>query len=154
VAAQMRSEMSAHHLEAISGTTDSETLFHFILSRMEQQPVEEPVEILKQSLQDVADWATAHEPSPELGLNVLLTDGTRMLGSRWMRTLFHTSRDRVLDCQYCKKTHARVAPPADYHATLIASEPTTDGDWDEVPDRSVFEIDETEGIRLREIVSP
>ena len=58
---------------------------------------------------------------PHLGLNVLLTDGERMVGSRWRRTLHFWSRPGP--------AHRRTSSPSgrmegDYRALVIASEPT------------------------------
>lgn len=138
--------MSAGHRAAIRGETDSEHLFHFILSRHEEAPDRPLLATLHDALDRVIDWCRARGQEPHLGLNVLLTDGERMVGSRWQRTLHCLQRDGVGPCRICGAPHA--APPADgYRALAIASEPITDEPWREIPERSVYEV--TPDLRLR-----
>jgi hypothetical protein len=81
---------------------------------------------------------------PHLGLNVLLTDGERMAGSRWRRTLHFLEQTGN-----AFPPDERMAPALarDYRALIIASEPTNGGTWPEIPERSVFEV--TPDLRLR-----
>ena len=82
---------------------------------------------------------------PHLGLNVLLTDGVRMVGSRWRRTLYYLEQHG---------RHGEDGAAAEdgsggegYRALIIASEPTGGEPWPEVPERSVLEV--TPDLRLR-----
>jgi glutamine amidotransferase len=113
--------MTAAHRAAIQGGTDSEHLLHLILSIHEQFGQE-----------------------PHLGLNVLLTDGARMVGSRWRRTLHFLEQAGTTPCP---DDHPARAADRDYRALIIASEPTDGAAWTEIPERSVFEV--TPDLRLR-----
>ena len=84
-------------------------------------------------------WCRAIGQEPHLGLNVLLTDGVRMVGSRWQRSLHYLERAGRAACPVCGRCHAAGARDG-YRALLIASEPITDEAWPEVPERSVFEV--------------
>jgi hypothetical protein len=79
---------------------------------------------------------------PHLGLNVLLTDGLAMAGSRWRRTLHYLEQ---------RGPHGDGSgDPANRgggRAVLIASEPTNGAAWPEVPKRALFEV--TSDLRLR-----
>ena len=61
-----------------------------------------------------------------------------MVGSRWQRTLHCLEVDGLAACPVCRRPHA--ACREGYRALVIASEPTTDEPWREVPERSVFEV--------------
>jgi glutamine amidotransferase len=134
------------HRAAIRGSTDSEHLFHLILSTHEEAPARPLVASLQLALEQVIGWCRAIGQEPHLGLNVLLSDGLRMVGSRWQRELHYLERARSAACPVCGAEHAAGAP-AGYRALLIASEPITPEPWPEVPERSVFEV--TPDLRLR-----
>ena len=140
--------MSAPHRAAIRGTTDSEHLFHLILSTHAQAPGRPLLTSLQQALRRVVGWCREIGQEPHLGLNVLLSDGVEMVGSRWQRTLFYAERSGRSACPVCGQAHAAAAP-ADYRALVIASEPITSDPWPEVPERSVFEV--TKELRLRSL---
>jgi len=137
--------MTAEHRAAIAGQTDSEHLFHFILSSHEQAPGRPLLTSLQLALQRVVAWCRERGHEPHLGLNVLLTDGAAMVGSRWQRTLHCLEVEGLANCPVCQRPHA--ACRERYRALVIASEPTTDEPWQEVPERSVFEV--TPELRLR-----
>jgi predicted glutamine amidotransferase len=127
------------HRAAIRGSTDSEHLFHLILSTHEAAPARPLLASLRLALERVIGWCRAIGQEPHLGLNVLLTDGERMVGSRWQRSLHYLERTGRRPCPVCGEPHAAGARD-DYRALIVASEPITDEPWPEVPERSVFEI--------------
>ena len=47
---------------------------------------------LQAALERVIRWCRARGQEPHLGLNVLLTDGVQLVGSRWQRTLHWRER--------------------------------------------------------------
>jgi glutamine amidotransferase len=135
--------MTTTHREAIQGGTDSEHLLHLILSTHERSggPL---FASLEAALRRVV--ALCHEigQEPHLGLNVLLTDGTRMVGSCWRRTLHYLEQHGTVPDG--DEAHDRVDGRGG-RALVIASEPTNGAPWPEVPERSVFEV--TPDLRLR-----
>jgi glutamine amidotransferase len=50
-------------------------------------------------------WCREIELAAAVGLNVILTDGERMVGSRLGRTLFYVEREGVHDCEICGFPH-------------------------------------------------
>lgn len=134
--------MSPAHREAIQGSTDSEHLLHLILST-HAQIGGSLLASLEAALRRVIMLCHGIGQEPHLGLNVLLTDGIKMVGSRWRRTLHYLQQGRIASHQ--DKPHDQVS--GDYRALIIASEPTGGSSWPEVPERSVFEV--TSDLRLR-----
>jgi predicted glutamine amidotransferase len=129
------------HRAAIRGGTDSEHLLHLILS-IQARTAGSLFASLEAGLRLVVALCREIGQEPHLGLNVLLTDGIRMVGSRWRRTLHYLEQhgpggDAVGD-------HA---DSGNGRALVIASEPTNLAPWPEVPERSVFEV--TPDLRLR-----
>jgi glutamine amidotransferase len=143
---ELLAELPAAHRAGIAGRTDSEHLFHFILASHEQTPERPLLLTLQQALERVIHWCRARGQEPHLGLNVLLSDGTQMVGSRWQRTLHWLERAGRAVCPVCGRPDAADATD-DYRALLIASEPITHETWPEMPERSVFEV--TTDLRLR-----
>ena len=101
------------------------------------------LEVIAAALRRVPTLCREIGQEPHLGLNVLLTDGERMVGSRWRRTLHFLEQTGA---NPPRDEHA-VPAPRDYRALIIASEPTSGGPWAEIPERSLFEV--TPDLRLR-----
>ncbi len=85
-------ELPTAHRAAIAGSTDSEHLFHFVLACHERAPERPLLATLQAALERVIRWCRARGQEPHLGLNVLLTDGVQLVGSRWQRTLHWRER--------------------------------------------------------------
>ena len=132
--------MTPGHQAAIQGETDSEHIFHMILSLQEALPAQSLLETLRLSLGQIVAWCQEIDPAARIGLNVLLTDGTRLVGSRWGRTLYYVERSGVHDCEICGFPHIRHDSRHSYRAVVIASEPISHEPWREVPERSAFTV--------------
>jgi len=132
--------MTPGHQAAIQGETDSEHIFHMILSMYEALPAQSLLETLRLSLGQIVAWCQEIDPAARIGLNVLLTDGARLVGSRWGRTLHYVERSGVHDCEICGFPHIRHDSRHSYRAVVIASEPISHEPWREVPERSVFTV--------------
>lgn len=130
---------------AIRGATDSEHLLHLILSDRERTGAS-LLACLEATLRRVVAWCREIGQEPHLGLNVLLTDGITMVGSRWQRTLHVLEQAGAATCAVCGGRHVR-APEPGYRAIAIASEPMNGQPWPEIPERSIFEI--TPDLQLR-----
>jgi predicted glutamine amidotransferase len=135
--------MTPDHRAAIQGGTDSEHLLHLILS-VHARLGGSLFASLEAALGHVVAPCREIGQEPHLGLNVLLTDGVRMVGSRWRRTLHFLEQAETApyprENRVCLTDH-------DYRALIIASEPTNGSGWPEIPERSVFEV--TPDLRLR-----
>lgn len=129
---------------AIRGGTDSEHLLHLILSNHARTA--SLLASLEEALRRVVAWCREIGQEPHLGLNVLLTDGITLVGSRWQRTLHFLEQTGAAACAVCGGRHVG-APAPDYRALAIASEPMNGQPWPEIPERSIFEI--TPDLHLR-----
>jgi glutamine amidotransferase len=131
------------HRAAIRGGTDSEHLLHLILS-IQAQTGGSLLASLAAALRRVVALCREIGQEPHLGLNILLTDGIGMVGSRWRRTLHFLEQTGSSP----RSGELRARPTGDgYRALIIASEPTAGDDWLEIPERSVFEV--SPDLRLR-----
>ncbi len=126
----------------IRGTTDSEHIFYYILSLCLTHPDRPLLEIVRQAVHQIVDWSEDITPGRKVGLNIILTDGDRFVGSRFGRTLWHLERDYVFECPICGKSHVHHEKGANYRAFEIASEPLSDENWQEMPDNHVYCVDE------------
>ena len=152
----------------IRGTTDSEHVFHLLLSGLRERvdpPEDEPVanagpgsevmaEVLHETIGELREWCDATVPEtdgiprgPEghrldrLALNLLWTVGDELVGSRFGRSLWYVERDGAHQCEVCGERHPDPEPEG-YRSVTLASERITDEDWREVPESSVFRVDE------------
>jgi glutamine amidotransferase len=137
----MLAAMTAEHRRAIRGSTDSEHLFHLLLSLQEQHPHSSLLETLRSGLHHVLTWSRTADPEAKIGLNVLWSDGEQLVGSRWGRTLWYVEREGIHDCEICGFPHVRHHPHHHYRAVVIASEAISHEPWLAVPEHSVFSVD-------------
>ncbi len=144
--ALVRDKMLPHigpfYLNEIKGTTDSEHIFMYLLTLWRQNPDIPLIELVTQGLGQIITWCREVNPQAQIGLNIVLTDGYQLVGSRYGRTLWHVERERILECAFCGKSHVHHKTGAHYQAYEVASEPITDENWHEMPDRTVYEVDE------------
>lgn len=135
------------HRNEIRGTTDSEHVFRYLLTLWERNPGAPLLETLHKGLEQIVAWCREIDREARVSLNVLWTDGDRMVGSRLGRTLWYLERDGIVPCEICGKSHVHHDPKQAYRAVEIASEPLTGENWLNVPDATVFNVDPD--LRLR-----
>lgn len=138
---QMLDAMDPLYRNEIHGSTDSEHIFYYLLSRYMKEPQKGLREILHDGLKQIVRWSRAAAPDAKISLNVLWTDGDHMAGSRLNRTLWYLERDDVIHCKICGQPHVHHDSKRAYRSVEVASEPITDEDWLGVPNGTVFNID-------------
>lgn len=131
------------------GTTDSEAIFVWLLSRMLRAgldpaapttDVSRTVQLVADATRQLASWCCWSPPENAARLNLMLTDGDLLIVTRWNHTLSWLKRAGVRDAEACGAPATNVSGD-DYRAVIVASEPLTDEAWQEVPDRSIVWID-------------
>jgi glutamine amidotransferase len=140
------------HRSQISGTTDSEHFFRYLLSAWERSPDQPLVETLRDCLESTIAWCREADATAIPSLNVLWSDGDHLVGSRLGRSLCYLERDGVHLCEVCDKTHVRQhhrhRPPGRYRSVEVASEPITGERWTDVPDGTIFTVDPDSRLRF------
>lgn len=126
----------------IRGTTDSEHVFYYLLSLRLRHPETDLRALVAAGLNHLRGWCAEVDPSANVGLNIVLTDGTDLVGSRLGRTLWHLRREQVYTCDICGRSHVHHDFETDYRAVEIASEPISDDPWEQFPDGVVYSVDE------------
>lgn len=129
------------HRNEIHGSTDSEHIFRYLMTLWEHDPGRPLLETLRLGLEQVIDWCREIDPNRRISLNVLWTDGERMVGSRLNRTLWYLEREGVVLCDVCGKSHVHHRPEQHYRAVEIASEPITHEHWLQIPNGTLFSVD-------------
>ncbi len=132
--------MAPAHRRAIRGETDSEYFFRFVMTLMDKGS--RAYAALTDAARTVIEWCRDIDPDLPIGLNVVLTDGRELVGTRWGRGLFFVQREGLRDCEICRYAHVRsIAPVEGYRSVVIASEPLTVGErWTPVPEGSGFRV--------------
>jgi glutamine amidotransferase len=142
---QVRDRMIEHIDPAlrndIRGETDSEHIFYFLLTLHLRHPERPLMETVGRGLRRIIQWSEATGPAEPAGLNIVLTDGDQLVGSRYNRTLWHLVRDEVTVCGICGKKHVQHEPGQDYHAVEIASEPISGENWQPFANGVVYSVD-------------
>jgi len=126
----------------IKGTTDSEHVFYYILSLHMREPAVPLRQIVADAIRQIVHWSAEIDREKRIGLNIVLTDGDTLVGSRLGRTLWHLERGLIFKCPICGESHVHHEVGADYRAVEVASEPLTDENWHEMPDGVVYSVDE------------
>jgi glutamine amidotransferase len=148
---RLLAELGEGRRAAIRGDTDSEHVFHFLRNLQERQPGRATLDILKDAIETIVGWCREIDPNAKIGLNLILTDGNEMVGSRLGRPLRYVERRSVLDCEICGFPHIHHDAHRDYRAFLVASEPISHETWHEVPEGSVYRVNEDFRIELTEL---
>lgn len=140
--------MTPEHRAAVAGVTDSEHVFRYLMSAHEHEPSRPLVECLRAVTLQIVAWCRELDPAARIGLNLMLSDGNEIVGTRCGRTLYYIERDGVYDCEICGFPHIHHDPRRSYRATVVASEPITHETWREMPDGSLYRIDPEVGLHI------
>jgi glutamine amidotransferase len=140
-------ELDEPHRSEIHGTTDSEHVFRYLLTLWQRHPDRPLIVTLRDGLEQVIAWTAEIDATAKISLNVLLTNGQQLVGSRLNRTLWYLERDGLVRCEICGETHVHHNRRRHYRALEVASEPITSESWQEIPEGTVFTVDA--GMRLR-----
>jgi len=130
------------YLNEIHGTTDSEHIFCFLLTLWRRHPELPLLDLIGTGLEQIVRWCRSIDSSAEIGLNIVLSNGVQLVGSRLGRALWHLERERVFDCAICGRPHVHHTVDKSYRAVEIASEPITDENWHELAEGTIYEVDE------------
>ena len=134
------------------GSTDSEQIFFWLLSRLERNGIapETPCSgsdlamlksVVAGGIDQLARWCAEVGADEPAKLNVILTDGVSLVATIWNHTLYWVDRRGIHDCEICGIPHVRHAQETGYRAVVMASEPISQEDWREIPDRSLLSVD-------------
>lgn len=130
------------YLNEIRGTTDSEHIFYYLLTLWRRHPDLPLLDLFGKGLERVVRWCRSVDGTAKIGLNVVLSNGSQLVGSRLGRALWHLERERVFDCAICGRPHVHHAVDQSYRAVEIASEPITDENWHEMAEGTIYEVDD------------
>lgn len=146
--------MAPAHRRAIQGETDSEHFFRFVMTLLDNGA--SAYAALTHAARTVIAWCRQIDSDVPIGLNVLLTDGRELVGTRWGRGLFFVQREGLRDCEICRYAHVRsIAPVEGYRSVVLASEPLTVGErWTPVPEGSGFRVVDDLELRIESLGLP
>jgi glutamine amidotransferase len=143
--AHLRANTSPARARAIDGETDSEALFAFLLTRLDEASLaDRPAGAATDEV--IAGAVRALRAREGIGaFNFLLSDGSVTYAHRFGRTLFLLARGP-------RDAVRRERPSSDgtivetpwsqrRHALFVASERLTDEPWEEVPDGTLLRVD-------------
>ena len=135
------------------GSTDSEHLFHLILSTLRQNPEQGTTAAVRSVVHDVSRWAHEADASGEVAINLVLTDGKVTTLLCHGRSLWHVKRRTVHACEACAGAlHIAGAPPPNYRAIAFASEPlTSDEHWVRAEQGQLFTISPLIALTVEEL---
>ena len=114
-----------------------------------------PDEVVRKATQKIVkkitQWSEIYAPEKTMGLNMILTNGQDVYGSRIGRSLFYTIHKGIYSCEICGFPHIHHEPSVGYRAIDIASEPVTHDDWVEIPEKSLFHVDDCFNLQVTNI---
>jgi predicted glutamine amidotransferase len=150
--------MDPLHRNEIAGETDSEHIFRYLLSLWQVHPERALSDTLRIGLYNIIRWSAEAAPGKPISLNIIWTNGEEFTGSRLNRTLSYLERDSQFFCPLCRKPHMKRESEQNhkvaYRSVDIASESITAENWHEVPNGSIFSIDEDTRIWIEPLDLP
>ncbi len=125
----------------IQGSTDSEHILAYLHHIYNQDRTASLATILTRGLRDIIQMIREVDSGKESALNIIFSSGKELAASCYNCSLYVLKREAVHQCQACGGTlHIKEIPEL-YRAVIIASEPiTTDEAWQEIPNRSIIEV--------------
>ncbi len=149
VSERLEAEIEPRFLALRRGSTDSELVFYWLLSRLAaaglavegQWDPRRAAPVLSALTRDLAAWTPVPDGQKPTALNLVLTNGRLLLASRWGRTLSYRVEERLGDCEVCGEPHVQHAATGRYRAVLVASEPIGHAPWKEFPEGAVLAVD-------------
>lgn len=146
----LRGEVSPERRAQIEGETDSELLFSYLLSRLDDAGRgDHPCDARTDAV--LLDAITRARTRPKFGAcNFLLSDGATLYAHRWGRTLHATCAaprpEAGVECVVASAT-------GEVAVVMVASEPLHETGWREVPEGTLLRIDGGPSPRCREVVA-
>lgn len=143
------------------GETDSELVFRWILNRMgsygldpdsHARDLESLVDLMEDSMVELIRFGMEAGIDRQPTLTFIISDGRHMVASRWGSPLYWAFRRGVSDCAFCESSHCDHADET-YKAAVVASEPITNEDWVEIPEGTLFGVDNALTTLSRSLVS-
>jgi glutamine amidotransferase len=121
-------ETSPELLALRQSSTDSELVFLWLLARIEKtgSDAKSLVKVLAEALPQLDAWCRVAAPAETPRFNFILTDGQRLLATRWNHAL---------------EWRSAAAGEAAGRGVFIASEPPAPGAWQELADHSILAVD-------------
>lgn len=158
---QLQDSLSEEVFESIKGQTDSEHFFALLMDKLHAQAVHEDplhslVEAMLSALKDIKLMQEQLPHQPFTRLNTALTDGKRMLVTRYVSdmserslSLYYSLINHSLDDLLDNRDNSN-----DKKAIVIASEPLTDiyEEWQEIPVNHMLLVDQQLQVKLEPIV--
>jgi len=156
---EVRSRCSARRLREISGDTDSELFFAYLLTQLDERG------LVRLHDEDARSAATQllHELTSGLreeqigAFNFLLSDGDTTFAHRFGRSLYVLERvpsDPVRTVRELDRGAEIVTRwTSRRHAIFVASERMTDEPWREVPDGTLLRIDRLPAPKVADVVA-
>ena len=142
-------EMGEDFAGLIHGTSDSELVFHWLVSRLRQSgQIDAEGYSDREGMQGELGGLLGdllhrnHQASPEQPavLNVVLTNGEILFATRFGSAMYRLHRQTVEPCEVCGEPHIAPVHRDGYQATLLTSQPYSSEPWEEVPDRSLVTV--------------
>lgn len=143
---EVRARCSARRLREISGDTDSELFFAFVLTRLDEHGlVRLANEEARREATDLLHETTAELRAARIGaFNFLLSDGETTFAHRFGRSLFLLERGPADPVRKSREVVPGAAIMTKWtprrQAVFVASERITDEPWREVPDETLLRI--------------
>jgi len=133
----------------IKGTTDSEYILAYLHHIYHQDPRTSLASILTHGLRQIIQMIKEVDPSKESALNIVFSNGKEMVASCYNRSLYFIEREAVHPCQVCNGELHINDKPKSFRSVVVASEPiTTDEKWQEIPNKSIIEVDSNVSFKI------
>jgi len=141
VGRQLADETAPDLLARRRGSTDSELVFYWLLTRLIapgqhdrtlSTPLEKAAAELGQAMNLLDQRSRQADPQATARFNFVLTDGQVLLATRWNHWLQWQTLDQ----------------PDTGRAVLVASEPTSPGAWQELPEHSILAVNDDLSARI------
>lgn len=122
----IRNQLSDEIYQSIQGSTDSEHIFALLLQHLQANPGKSVEQALHITLLQLREWAEEYQT--DVSANIVISDGDRLIASRFSKKSPAPSLYWLRD------------DPSFPKAVIIASEPIFTGNWTDFPENSIISV--------------
>ena len=139
-------------LSTRGGSTDSELIFLWLLSRFQDSGIsidglcdcsDHLIDVIADSLRLLREKSKSNLWREASQFNFILTDGQILIATCWNHTLHYVTRIGLHDCEICGIPHVSSDSKDEYRACIIASEPISDESWKAVANYTILLVDQS-----------
>lgn len=146
---ELMGELDPEYRRSIQGATDSEHAFFLFLSYLKRStgsvggdaPLNRTLDSFVKTVEMLNEMTGRSGSLIRSRLSMILTNRRSLFACRQAGPLYYLVREKAVVCPICHESHAVMSSGEAYRSVVVATEPFSGEEWEEVPDEHVLSVD-------------